>query len=210
MLKFIACFELGQIANCISLKLALVGQLGHFRKAWTVSIIHHVQLILVINRRTRIEYYATNFSTLIPIKRLGLNVHGLCFSGVNVFAIDYVSPRPFSEEAITSFKDFSQVFKCNCNEIGTANFPKTKGVSACIISYCFTEDRKSFPSQRFKECYLLQYYRSQRCVLEVGGWYNYIFISSSCNIFSKHFQWPGNENMLLPAINNWSAIHLQY
>ena len=74
MLKFIACFELRQIANCISLKLALVGQL-----ALTVSNIHHVQLILVITRRTRIEYFENKFSTLIPIKPLGLIVHGLCF-----------------------------------------------------------------------------------------------------------------------------------
>ena len=41
-----------------------------------------MQLILVINRRTRIEYYANKFSTLIPIKPLGLIVHSLCFFGV--------------------------------------------------------------------------------------------------------------------------------
>ena len=46
-----------------------------------------MQLILVINRRTIIEYYANKFSTLIPIKPLGLIVHGLCFLGVNVYAI---------------------------------------------------------------------------------------------------------------------------
>ena len=49
-----------------------------------------MQLILVINRRTRIEYYANTFSTLIPIKPLGLIVHGLCFLGVNVFAIECI------------------------------------------------------------------------------------------------------------------------
>ena len=59
-------------------------------KAWTVSIIHHVQLILIINRRTRIEYYANKFSTLIPIKPLSLIVHGLCFLGVNVFAVECI------------------------------------------------------------------------------------------------------------------------
>ena len=63
--------------------MALVGEL-----ALTVSIIHHVQLILVINRRTRIEYYVNKFSTFIPIKPLGLIVHGLCFLGVNVFVIE--------------------------------------------------------------------------------------------------------------------------
>ena len=64
-------------------------------KAWTVSIIHHVQLIVVINRRTRIEYYANKFSTLIPIKPLGLIVHGLCFLGVNVFAIECITVLSF-------------------------------------------------------------------------------------------------------------------
>ena len=49
-----------------------------------------MQLILVINRRTRIEYYANKFSTLISIKPLGLIVHGLCFLGVNVFAIECI------------------------------------------------------------------------------------------------------------------------
>ena len=49
-----------------------------------------MQLILVINRRTRIEYYANKFSTLIPIKLLGLIVQGLCFLGVNVFAIECI------------------------------------------------------------------------------------------------------------------------
>ena len=49
-----------------------------------------MQLILVINRRTRIEYYANKFSTLTPIKPLGLIVHGLCFFGVNVFAIECI------------------------------------------------------------------------------------------------------------------------
>ena len=57
-------------------------------RAWTVSIIHHVQLILVINCRTRVEYHANKFSVLIPIKPLGLIVHSLCFLGVNVFAIE--------------------------------------------------------------------------------------------------------------------------
>ena len=47
-----------------------------------------MQLILVINRRTRIECYANKFSTLIPIKPLGLIAHGFCFLGVNVFAIE--------------------------------------------------------------------------------------------------------------------------
>ena len=46
-----------------------------------------MQLILVINCRTRIEYYANKFSTLIPIKPLGLIVHGLCFLGIKLFAI---------------------------------------------------------------------------------------------------------------------------
>ena len=50
-----------------------------------------MQLILVINCRTRIEYYANRFSTLIPIKPLGLIVHGLCFLGVDVFAIEFIS-----------------------------------------------------------------------------------------------------------------------
>ena len=50
-----------------------------------------MQLILVISRRTRIEYYANKFSTLIPIKPLGLIVHGLCFLGVNVFAIECIN-----------------------------------------------------------------------------------------------------------------------
>ena len=34
-------------------------------------------------------YYANKFSTLTPIKSLGLIVHGLCFLGVNVFLIEY-------------------------------------------------------------------------------------------------------------------------
>ena len=75
--------------GCVK-KLALVGQLDTLRKAWTISIIHQVQLILVINRRTRIEYYANKFSTLIPIKPLGFIVHRLCFLGVNVFAIECI------------------------------------------------------------------------------------------------------------------------
>ena len=54
-----------------------------------------MQLILVINRRTRIEYYANKFSTLIPIKPLGFTVHGLCFLGVNVFAIEGMLNRGF-------------------------------------------------------------------------------------------------------------------
>ena len=49
-----------------------------------------MQLILVINCRTRIEHYANKFSTLIPIKPLGLIVHGLCLLGVNVFAIECI------------------------------------------------------------------------------------------------------------------------
>ena len=49
-----------------------------------------MQLILVINRRTRIEYYVNKFSTLIPIKLLGLIVHGLSLLGVNVFAIECI------------------------------------------------------------------------------------------------------------------------
>ena len=49
-----------------------------------------MQLILVINRGTRIEYYANKFSTLIPIKPLGLIVHSLCSQGVNVFAIECI------------------------------------------------------------------------------------------------------------------------
>ena len=69
----------------------LLASLDTFRKAWTVSITDHVQLILVINRGTRIEYYANKFSTLIPIKPLGLIVHSLCFQGVNVFAIECIS-----------------------------------------------------------------------------------------------------------------------
>ena len=80
------------------------------RKAWTVSIIHHVQLVLVINRRTRIEYYANKFSTLIAIKPLGLIVHVLCFLGVNVFAI----------ECILSFKfvlGYDLVFKSLVSEV---------------------------------------------------------------------------------------------
>ena len=68
----------------------LLASLDTFRKAWTVSITDHVQLILVINRGTRIEYYANKFSTLIPIKPLGLIVHSLCFQGVNVFAIECI------------------------------------------------------------------------------------------------------------------------
>ena len=71
----------------------LLANLDTLTKAWTVSIIHHVQLILVINRRTRIEYYANKFSTLIPIKPLGLIVHGLCFLGVNIFAIECIRER---------------------------------------------------------------------------------------------------------------------
>ena len=55
-----------------------------------LSITDHVQLILVINRGTRIEYYANKFSTLIPIKPLGLIVHSLCFQGVNIFAIECI------------------------------------------------------------------------------------------------------------------------
>ena len=47
-----------------------------------------VQLILVIIRRKKIEYYANKFSTLIPIKPLGLIFYGLCFLGVNGFAIE--------------------------------------------------------------------------------------------------------------------------
>ena len=46
-----------------------------------------MQLILDINRRKRIEYYENKFTALIQIKLLGLIVHGLCFLGVNVFAI---------------------------------------------------------------------------------------------------------------------------
>ena len=49
-----------------------------------------MQLILVINRRTRVGYYANKFSTLIPINPLGLIVHGLCFLGVNVLAIECI------------------------------------------------------------------------------------------------------------------------
>ena len=49
-----------------------------------------MQLILVINRRTRIEYYANKFSTLIFIKPLSLILHGLCFLGVKVFAIECI------------------------------------------------------------------------------------------------------------------------
>ena len=73
-----------------------LANLDTLRKAWTVFIIHHVQLILVISRRTRTEYYANKFSTLIPIRPLGLIVHGLCFLVVNVFAIEciYISSLP--------------------------------------------------------------------------------------------------------------------
>ena len=46
-----------------------------------------VQLILVIIRRKKIEY-ANKFSTLIPIKPLGLIFYGLCFLGFNGFAIE--------------------------------------------------------------------------------------------------------------------------
>ena len=46
-----------------------------------------MQLILVINCRTRIKYFANRFSALIPIKPSGLIIHGLCFLGVNVFVI---------------------------------------------------------------------------------------------------------------------------
>ena len=49
-----------------------------------------MQLILVINRRTRIEYYANKLITLISIKPFGLIVHGLCFLDVNLFAIECV------------------------------------------------------------------------------------------------------------------------
>ena len=68
----------------------LLANLDTLMKAWTVSIIHHVQLILVINCRTRIEYYANKFDTLIPIKPLGLIIRGLCFLDVNVFAIECI------------------------------------------------------------------------------------------------------------------------
>ena len=91
MFKFIACFELRQIAYCISLKFALVGQLGHFKES--LNSFHHSPRAtnLVINRRTGIEYYANKFSTLIPIKPLGLIGHGLCFLGVNVFSIECIT-----------------------------------------------------------------------------------------------------------------------
>ena len=45
-----------------------------------------MQLILAINSRTRIEYYANKLSILIPIKPLGFIVHGLCFLVASVFA----------------------------------------------------------------------------------------------------------------------------
>ena len=54
-----------------------------------------MQLILVINCRTRIEYYANKFSTLI----LGLIVRGLCFLGVNVFAIECIEDITFERDA---------------------------------------------------------------------------------------------------------------
>ena len=75
----------------ISLKLALVGQLGHFKE--TLDSFHHsprATNFSLVNRFTRIEYYANKFGTLIPIKPLGLIVHGLCFLGVNVFAIECI------------------------------------------------------------------------------------------------------------------------
>ena len=49
-----------------------------------------MQLTLVINRHTTKDYYANKSSTLIPIKPPGLIVHGLCFLGVNVFAIECI------------------------------------------------------------------------------------------------------------------------
>ena len=49
-----------------------------------------MQLILVLNCHTRIKYFANRFSALIPIKSLGLIIHGLCFLGVNVFAIECI------------------------------------------------------------------------------------------------------------------------
>ena len=92
--------NLGKSRIVYHLNWSLLANLNTLRKAWTVSIIHHVQLILVTNRRTRIEYYANKFSTLIPIKPLGLIVHGLCFLGVNVFAIECIQHKTASSRGL--------------------------------------------------------------------------------------------------------------
>ena len=82
---FIACFELREIANCISLKLALTGQLGHFKKS--LDSFHHSPRATNFGQN---QINVNKFSTLIPINPLGLIVHGLCFLGVNVYKPTYV------------------------------------------------------------------------------------------------------------------------
>ena len=87
-----------------------------------------MQLILVINRRTRIENYANKFSTLIPIKPLRLIVHGLCFLGVNVIAIECIHTifsimmqlLLFPENAVlfpSSFKYYNTTTKVDCQSL---------------------------------------------------------------------------------------------
>ena len=91
-----------------------------------------------VNRRTKIEYYADKFSTLIPKKPLGLIVHGLCFLGVNVFAIECIGKSCSKTKPGQNIDgEFSQAsFLSNCPTYFTFSFVRLKKFFFFFTLFC--------------------------------------------------------------------------
>ena len=89
-------YKLWHISHCVALKLALVGQFGHFQVG--LHGFHcHVQLaaINISHKRTGLNSEYANDNVHLPKNPFGLIVNGLCFSPDNVFSIGCIQGYSF-------------------------------------------------------------------------------------------------------------------